>query len=250
MNYHRIYYNIILNRKNNHVNGYTERHHIIPRCLGGDDSNSNIVKLTAREHFLCHFLLSKMYPTNSPQWYKMIHAFAMMKCSYSGQDRYINSKLYESFSIKFKETMSYAQQGTRNSQFGSVWIFSLNEKQNKKNDSGTKIPDGWERGRVPDFDIYFSNARLEQNKIAKKKELTRLKRITRIKKKHYCYRRSAEYLSIKSKVLFKKFKTSELSLRKFACSVNETPMTLSRLFRKYEKEYKTLPRTPFNNGAS
>lgn len=41
------------------VTGYTESHHIIPRSLGGDNSSSNLVRLTAREHFICHLLLAK-----------------------------------------------------------------------------------------------------------------------------------------------------------------------------------------------
>lgn len=42
------------------VNGYTEKHHIIPKSLGGSNSKSNLVVLTAREHFICHRLLTKM----------------------------------------------------------------------------------------------------------------------------------------------------------------------------------------------
>lgn len=36
-----------------------ERHHIVPKCLGGGNEKSNIVKLTYREHFLAHWLLTK-----------------------------------------------------------------------------------------------------------------------------------------------------------------------------------------------
>lgn len=41
------------------LDGYTEKHHIIPRSLGGNDSKDNIVVLTAREHFIAHLLLTK-----------------------------------------------------------------------------------------------------------------------------------------------------------------------------------------------
>jgi len=41
--------------------GYVERHHILPRSLGGDNAKSNLVFLTAREHFLAHMLLAKIY---------------------------------------------------------------------------------------------------------------------------------------------------------------------------------------------
>ena len=55
------YYNIIA-RANQRVNqeGYFEKHHIIPRSLGGSNEVSNLVKLTAKEHFICHMLLPKM----------------------------------------------------------------------------------------------------------------------------------------------------------------------------------------------
>lgn len=59
--YTRWYYNIISRaslRVNHH--GYVEKHHIIPRSLGGTNNQSNLVKLTAREHFICHLLLPKM----------------------------------------------------------------------------------------------------------------------------------------------------------------------------------------------
>jgi hypothetical protein len=39
---------------------YTEKHHIHPKSLGGDNSKENLVMLTAREHFICHLLLPKM----------------------------------------------------------------------------------------------------------------------------------------------------------------------------------------------
>ncbi len=39
---------------------YIERHHIIPRCVGGGDDASNIVELTGKEHYLVHLLLPHM----------------------------------------------------------------------------------------------------------------------------------------------------------------------------------------------
>jgi hypothetical protein len=43
----------------NHI-GYFEKHHIIPKSLGGTNDPINIVKLTAKEHFVCHMLLPRM----------------------------------------------------------------------------------------------------------------------------------------------------------------------------------------------
>ena len=54
------YYNIIDRARQRNFDGYGEKHHIIPKSLDGPDTPENIVKLTAREHFLCHWLLTKM----------------------------------------------------------------------------------------------------------------------------------------------------------------------------------------------
>ena len=55
------YFNIITNASKR-VNQfeYTEKHHIIPKSLGGTNNLNNLVNLTAREHFICHRLLVKM----------------------------------------------------------------------------------------------------------------------------------------------------------------------------------------------
>lgn len=55
-----IYFSIIERSKSRIINEYTEKHHIVPRCLGGNDDDDNIAVLTGREHFICHRLLTKM----------------------------------------------------------------------------------------------------------------------------------------------------------------------------------------------
>ena len=72
MRYDRIYYRIIergLYRE--YIDEYYERHHILPRCMGGDDSDDNIVRLTFKEHLLCHQLLAKMIPDDSDMFYSI-----------------------------------------------------------------------------------------------------------------------------------------------------------------------------------
>ncbi len=39
-----------------------EFHHILPKCLGGEDSKENLIPLTPREHYLAHLTLWKIYP--------------------------------------------------------------------------------------------------------------------------------------------------------------------------------------------
>jgi hypothetical protein len=88
MNYKKIYDKIVERAKNREIVGYFEKHHIIPKCVGGRDIKSNIVNLTAREHFICHWLLHNMFPNNI----KLSKAFTMM-CIVKGnkQERYTPS---------------------------------------------------------------------------------------------------------------------------------------------------------------
>lgn len=47
-------------QKRKQLGCYRERHHILPRSFGGGDQASNLVDLTFREHFLVHWLLTKI----------------------------------------------------------------------------------------------------------------------------------------------------------------------------------------------
>jgi hypothetical protein len=95
--YTRIYYSIISNAQSRLLpkDVYTEKHHIIPKSLGGDNHVSNLVRLTAKEHFICHLFLTKM--TTGRQKRKMAHAaWLMANVSGKGQTRYkTTSKIYE-----------------------------------------------------------------------------------------------------------------------------------------------------------
>jgi hypothetical protein len=72
--YTRCYYNIVERAKARDLTGYVENHHIIPKSLGGSNNNDNLVRLTAREHFVCHWLLTKMLPDGKDRW-RMMYAF-------------------------------------------------------------------------------------------------------------------------------------------------------------------------------
>lgn len=67
--------------------GYTENHHIIPKCMGGKDLPENMVRLTAREHFLAHRLLAKIYPGDRG----LSVAVFLMAC----QAVRVNSRVYQ-----------------------------------------------------------------------------------------------------------------------------------------------------------
>ena len=99
---------------------YTEKHHIIPRSLGGNNSKSNIVSLTAREHFICHLLLTKMTTDNA--MYKMKFALSMlMNVKNIGKGRYVPSaRFYE-----------YAKHGRKQS-MQALWTAEKRKKHSQK----------------------------------------------------------------------------------------------------------------------
>jgi len=62
MNYQRIYDQLIARAvKRCSIDGYTEKHHIIPRSIGGGDEAANIALLTLREHYIAHWLLWRIH---------------------------------------------------------------------------------------------------------------------------------------------------------------------------------------------
>lgn len=63
MDYLRQYKMLISSRKERilDLNEHVENHHIIPRSLGGSDNETNLIKLTPREHFIAHWLLWRIH---------------------------------------------------------------------------------------------------------------------------------------------------------------------------------------------
>lgn len=160
MNYPNIYFYLISRAKDRVLTGYGENHHIIPRCMGGDDSPINLVKLTAREHFIAHLLLVKIYPTNL----KLVKAVAMM-CM--GQpERKISNRLYGKMRIKFSESMAESQRGDKNSQYGSRWIHNSITLESKKVRTTDSLEEGWILGRIPkkQKESYVNPAKLAKRK--------------------------------------------------------------------------------------
>lgn len=88
MDYNKIYIELMERSFTRSLNGYSEKHHIIPRCMGGDDKQRNIAILTPEEHFLAHQLLLKIYPTNK----KLMYACNMMVADSNGNR--VNNKFY------------------------------------------------------------------------------------------------------------------------------------------------------------
>ena len=111
MDYQKIYTQIIERAENRILESYKEKHHIIPKCLGGDNTQTNIVELTAREHFICHMLLCEIHPKE----HKLQHALFLMaigKNKVKAKTYVISSRVYE----RLREEYSIMMTGKKQSQ--------------------------------------------------------------------------------------------------------------------------------------
>ena len=103
MNYEKLYENLIAKRRAlGAPKGYTEKHHIIPRSFGGTDDPTNLIALTAREHFMAHRFLARIHPNTG-----MVHAVYKMACSNRAFDRYrVTNRVYEELRIAHAHRVS------------------------------------------------------------------------------------------------------------------------------------------------
>lgn len=146
MNYKSIYWSIIINRLDNPYIGYTEKHHILPISIGGDNSKENLVNLSAKEHYICHHLLTKMYAIGSIEHGKMLSAFVLMLSTRTNKK--ITAAGFSKLREEFSKMRSIAQTGELNSQFGSRWICNRTTLQETRLQKGNSLPNGWELGKL------------------------------------------------------------------------------------------------------
>jgi hypothetical protein len=134
-----IWYKNICQRAKNRILSdgiYNEMHHVLPKSIFPQYKKNpeNLVKLTAREHFICHWLLTKFI--DNP---KIIYAFQMMMPNKTG-NRYIpkSSIVYQQLKNKF----SLNNKGTK----GHIWI--TNGKDNRLILFDSVLPFGFYPGRT------------------------------------------------------------------------------------------------------
>jgi hypothetical protein len=137
MNYLKVYCNLIRKAENRTPpEGYTEKHHTFPVSIFG--KNKRIVVLTAREHYIAHALLErvyiKRYGIGDERTKKMTYSHWMMKVGKDGRHkRYYNSILYENLKIRMGKSLS----GKNNPFYGKnhteemVKFFSESQKGEK-----------------------------------------------------------------------------------------------------------------------
>jgi len=144
MDYQRIYNQIIERAKTRQLDGYKEKHHIIPKCIGGLDVKKNIVELTAREHFICHMLLCEIYPKEN----KLKHALfliAIGKQKIKEKTYVINSRLYERLKTEYSKMLT-----------------GKSQTQSTKNKKSKSMVEAWSK-----------KTNIEMSEIGKKRWITR-----------------------------------------------------------------------------
>jgi hypothetical protein len=134
MNYNKIYEDLMSTRfikkidriKEKKLGAYYEGHHIIPKSKGGlgysnrPKNNSNIVLLTAREHFLAHWLLWRIYRDRSTAL-----AFHKMMSINKLQKRAKSARGYEEARLAFSKT-------NKGNSYGKGQVKVISEEQKKK----------------------------------------------------------------------------------------------------------------------
>lgn len=100
MDYAKHYNSLIEKAQKRTLAGYSERHHIIPKCLGGGNESANLVRLTPEEHYMAHVLLVKINPKNN----ELVLAACIMAHSPHGKRH--GNKLYGWLKRKLAVTQS------------------------------------------------------------------------------------------------------------------------------------------------
>jgi len=117
--YTRWYNDIVARGKTRSKAPGIETHHIIPECLNGPDTAENKTNVTNREHFICHWLLTKMY--SGKDRHRVLNALRMMRAENPNQKRYstkITSRVYANMKLEWSKLQSEKMRGAGNPMFG------------------------------------------------------------------------------------------------------------------------------------
>ena len=136
MDYNKHYNALIEQAQKNTSTGYSEQHHIVPRCLGGTDDKENIVRLTPEQHYVAHQLLVKMYPDNQ----KLVYALNKMTQGRSSNKRY-------GWVRRRWQEVCKQRTGEKNGSYGKSWYYNPDTLENGKF-LPEDVPEGWVKGRV------------------------------------------------------------------------------------------------------
>lgn len=156
MNKYDVWYDSLINKaksqnRTKNSGDYFENHHILPKSLGGSNDVDNLVLLTAREHFLAHWMLTKKYVYGTQEYFKTVYAFNSF-CMDKFHVNRCTSKQYEHARILYVDAMKNNHEWRRKvseTMTKKLWI--------KKGDICLRIfahemeeykECGWEAGRI------------------------------------------------------------------------------------------------------
>jgi len=150
MNYKKIHDKIIERAKDRNIEGYTEKHHIIPKCMGGTDDTENLVELTAREHFVVHKLLCEIYPDENGLRYAL---WMMANVVGNGQYRDYIIGSWEYARLKKKMSKIRCSKVLAKNENGHITLVS--KEKFKKSDNLVGAGSGFVVARDKNGDIHY-----------------------------------------------------------------------------------------------
>lgn len=110
MDYASIYDGLIARSRSRRLSGYSEKHHIVPKCIGGESRRRNVVRLTAREHYVAHLLLVKIHKSE-PKLAQALWYMTRCNGSVAGRDYRVTARSFERARLLAAEAHSSLMKG-------------------------------------------------------------------------------------------------------------------------------------------
>ena len=159
MNYQCIYDRLIFKRKHLELltktnKNHYHRHHIVPLSMNGEDSSTNIVILTPKEHFVAHHLLWKIYK-NDQMFYAMLYMLGRYRAlpnyelkTFGIRPSLINGRLYAKITALQSQKQSARMSGNGNPMFGSKYKWINDGIRNYRLSDGQALPSNMKYGKI------------------------------------------------------------------------------------------------------
>ena len=131
MSYIDRYNRFIDSLKNQSIVGLSEKHHIVPKSMGGTDDKSNLIALTPRQHYIAHWMLWKAYSG------KMAQAFHFMNIH--PKYKKLNGRLYEKLRTEAIEYVRKTNKGRKISKEERLLMSARAKQYYEKNPEKKKL---------------------------------------------------------------------------------------------------------------